>query len=109
VATMLIRLAIAICASIQLVSACDCIRLSVKDAKRGSRIVFRGTVVAMHESAQRFPVATFKVVRVWKGNVSETFEMFAFQEVSGSHGWRSDSRAWDSPKAERIKIARDPR
>jgi hypothetical protein len=79
-AAMLMRLIIVLCASIQLAAACDCIRLPVKDARRGAEIVFQGTIVAMHESDQHFPVATFKVVRVWKGNLNETFEMPAIQE-----------------------------
>ena len=41
----------------------------------------------MHESAEHFQVATFKVTRVWKGNVGETFEMLAFQERSGCLGF----------------------
>jgi len=54
--------------------------MSVKDARRSSEVVFEGTVVAMHESDPHVPVATFKVARVWKGNINETFEMPAFQD-----------------------------
>ena len=84
---MLIRFVFALWASMALASACDCVKLSAKVAKREAEIVFRGTVVAMHESSDHFPIATFKVVRVWKGDVSETFEMPAMQERSGCLGF----------------------
>jgi hypothetical protein len=61
--------------------------MSVKDAKRAAEIVFQGTVVAIHESDQHFPIATFKVTHVWKGKVTETFEMLAIQEQSSCLGF----------------------
>src|ERR1700735_4831498 len=36
----------------------------------GLRLSRGGPVVAMHESEQHFPVATFKVGRIWRGNLS---------------------------------------
>jgi hypothetical protein len=86
-ATMPIRFVVALWASMALASACDCVKLSAKAAEREAEIVFRGTVVAMHESSDHFPIATFKVVRVWKGDVTETFEMLAMQERSGCLGF----------------------
>ena len=81
------RLMLALWISVQLAAACDCIRLPVKDARRGAEIVFQGTIVATHESDQHDPVATFKVVRVWKGNLNETFQMTAFHEAMGCIGF----------------------
>ena len=84
---MLFRFTIVLWASIGVGLACDCVRLPVKEAKRGADIVFRGTVVAMRGSETHQPVATFKVVRVWKGDVTEIFEMPAIQEVHGCLGF----------------------
>jgi hypothetical protein len=74
-------------ASIGAAFACDCVQVPVKNAKRGADIVFRGTVVAMRGSETHEPVATFKVVRVWKGEVTELFEMPAIQEVYSCLGF----------------------
>jgi hypothetical protein len=85
--TKTMRFLIALWATAGLVSACDCARLPVKDARLAAEIIFRGTVVNIHESPEHFPVATFKVTRVWKGNVSRTFEMLAFREDAGCIGF----------------------
>jgi len=85
----MIRLVIAFGVSLGLASACDCVRRSVKDAKRYSEVIFQGTIVEIHESSDgyHFPVATFKVTRVWKGHVGETCEMLSIQETIGCIGF----------------------
>jgi hypothetical protein len=84
---MLIRLVFALGVSIQRGTACDCIRLPVKVARRGAEIIFEGTVAAVRPSDRHERVATFKVARVWKGNVSEIFEMIAIQEEGSCYGF----------------------
>jgi hypothetical protein len=84
---MFFRFVIVLWGSIGLGFACDCLRLPVKDAERGADIVFRGTIIALRGTETHNPVATFKVVRVWKGNVKETFEMPASQESYGCLGF----------------------
>jgi hypothetical protein len=54
---------------------------------RGADIVFRGTVVALHNPDGRTPTAVFKVSRVWKGKVTESFEMTAYKEGHGCIGF----------------------
>ena len=70
---MLTRLLLAICISAA-AYACTEVWLPLKQAKRNSEFVFRGTL-----TAQTFPegreILAFHVTRVWKGRVPETFEI----------------------------------
>jgi hypothetical protein len=60
----------------------------VNEAKKLAAVVFRGTITALRnsDSGERFVV--FRVTRVWKGNVSEIFEMPAFEETTACLGFR---------------------
>jgi hypothetical protein len=77
---MLTRIVFSLCCVAAVASACDCIHLPVQQAKREADIVFQGTVVALHNFDGRTPTAVFKVSRVWKGKITETFEMLAFND-----------------------------
>jgi hypothetical protein len=66
------------CAS--LAQACECIEPSIKNAKRHSDIVFRGTITDMRDTGRGYKTVVFRVVRVWKGQVTTTFEMPAFAD-----------------------------
>lgn len=72
--------------SMGLCYGCDCIRLPVKNAKREADIVFLGTITSVRNSGNT-PRAVFKVTRVWKGNVTDSFEMPALQEVYSCLGF----------------------
>jgi hypothetical protein len=52
-----------------------------------SEIVFRGTVTSFLDSGSGYRIAVFRVSRVWKGKVKETFEMPALQEISACMGF----------------------
>jgi hypothetical protein len=81
------RLTLVFWVSAGLVSACDCLTISPKAAKHEADIVFRGTVTALHDTGKGYPIAVFRVSRVSKGNVPETFEMPALQEDSWCLGF----------------------
>ena len=67
--------------------ACDCVELPAKVAKASAEIVFRGTVTSLRDSGKGYPMAVFRVARVWKGNVPETYEMAARKELFGCIGF----------------------
>ena len=78
--------------------ACDCVEPSVQAKKDYADVIFRGTIVALRDAkaATDFPsgwvrdtkkVAVFRVTRVWKGDVGETFEMPAVEEVAACMGF----------------------
>jgi hypothetical protein len=59
-------------------------------------VIFRGTIIALHDSpvdhsSPQFrdtkKIAVFRVSRVWKGEVGETFEMPAVEETSMCTGF----------------------
>ena len=77
---MLSRLAILIAMSSGFAAACDCETPSVSSAKRHADVVFRGTITQFRDSGKGWRIAVFKVTRVWKGDVQETFEMPAIEE-----------------------------
>jgi hypothetical protein len=49
---------------------CDCVVLSVQDTKKSAEVVFRGTIMDIRDGE-----VTFRVERVWKGNLGRTFKM----------------------------------
>jgi hypothetical protein len=80
--------------------ACDCIEPSVQSKKEAAEVIFRGTIIALRDAAAATDlpsgwvhdtkkVAVFRVSRVWKGDVGETFEMPAVEETAACTGfWR---------------------
>jgi hypothetical protein len=76
---MLLRTVLGLIFASGLACACDCIELPARQAKRGSEIVFRGTITSFHDSGHGYPIAVFQVNRVWKGRLTERFEMPAAQ------------------------------
>ena len=61
---------------------CDCVGLSVNEAKKAAEVVFRGTIIDV--SAGK---VIFRVDRVWKGNVRPTFDMPEFIEGAACLGF----------------------
>ena len=61
---------------------CDCVGLSVNEAKKAAEVVFRGTIIDV--SAGK---VIFRVDRVWKGNVRPTLDMPEFIEGAACLGF----------------------
>src|SRR5579862_8808806 len=57
-------------------------------SRQRAGVVFRGTVSEFRYSPSGEQLAVFRVSRVWKGPVTETFEMLAIQSDSDSFGFR---------------------
>ena|ERR1700722_1052479 len=79
---MLTRLLLALCILAAATYACEDIELPLKQARRGSEFVFRGTLTAQTFTEGR-EVLAFHVTRVWKGRVAETFEIPVNALISG--------------------------
>ena len=80
-AVILFRLASLLLLATSFGCACDCIKASAEDAKRGAEVVFRGTVVAFRDSTNphiAFRMVVFRVNRVWKGLVRDEIETVAW-------------------------------
>src|ERR1700733_3417657 len=71
---MLSRLLLTLYISAAATYACSDVELPLKQAKRGSEFVFRGTITAQTFTDGREFLA-FHVTRVWKGRVAETLEI----------------------------------
>src|SRR5580698_416047 len=56
--------------NVSVASACSCVTLPLSQEKRGSEVVFRGTIAEIRQGTVYFRVET-----VWKGNLGRTFEM----------------------------------
>lgn len=84
---MLLRLIFVILAAVGVARACSCAEETVKQAKRQAEIVFRGTITAFKDSGGGARVAVFRVSRVWKGKVTERFEMPAFETQAACIGF----------------------
>jgi hypothetical protein len=68
--------------------ACECVDIGTRKAKAGSEVTFRGTVRELRVSADGYPLVVFLVSRVWKGTVTERFEM-RFVESDSCLGFRA--------------------
>lgn len=89
---MRVKFAIVFLVLVEVAQACSCRPVSAKEALGNADLVFRGTIVEIH-SAQTDPLTTvlqhpprrvvFRVTRVWKGVVGETFEMPAIEKTGG--------------------------
>ena len=78
--------------------ACDCTEPSVEAKRSHAELIFRGTIIELRDASQTantYSVLTryikktvvFRVSRVWKGNVGQTFEMPAVEETSACIGF----------------------
>lgn len=72
--------------------ACSCPRASVEEAKSRADIVFAGTVedVTYVDAGQQWEprvLVRFKVARVWKGEIAESFTMHTNVEASSCSGF----------------------
>ena len=61
---------------------CECVPLSLNEAKARAEVVFRGTIIDI-----RGGNLSFRVDRVWKGTVGHTFDMPDFPETSACIGF----------------------
>ena len=86
---MFVQLVSALGLTVALVHACDCIDVGAKQSKRGADIVFRETVAALRDSAEGDCAVVFRVDRVWKGEVTETFEMLWLESDYACFGFPS--------------------
>jgi len=84
---MLLRLALALSLSVSLVHACDCIDVGAGESKRGADIVFRGTVTGFRDSVKGDRLVVFRVNRVWKGTIKQSFEMLALESGHACFGF----------------------
>ena len=82
--------------SVPFAYACGCIEGSVRAKKDYSDVIFRGTIIELRDSTidhssplfeDTKKIAVFRVSRVWKGDVGETFEMPAVKETSACTGF----------------------
>jgi hypothetical protein len=76
--------------------ACDCSEPSVRDKREDADIIFRGTIVELRDSTKPLPssffqdekkTVVFRVSRVWKGQVGQSFEMPGITETSACIGF----------------------
>jgi hypothetical protein len=92
------RLVVALVFSVGIGYACGCSSITVEEAKERADVVFRGTITALRDSEHDLgylsamahdtrKIAVFRVSRVWKGEVGETFEMPALEETSACVGF----------------------
>ena len=95
---MLLRLCFTITLVANITYACGCIEPSVGAKKEYADVIFRATIIALRDAkaATDLPsglvrdtekVAVFRVSRVWKGDVGETFEMPAVEETAACIGF----------------------
>jgi hypothetical protein len=73
---------------VDIAQACSCIPITAAEASRRADVVFRGTIVDIHDVCIEPPqlwkrVAIFRVSRVWKGVVGDSFEMPAIENPGG--------------------------
>ena len=68
--------------------ACDCFEPRVQSKRDHADLIFRGTIVELRDSSTPAGIKTvvFRVSRVWKGNVGQTFEMPGIEETSACIG-----------------------
>ncbi len=76
---------------------CTCTTKNPQDARENADVVFRGTIIALRESAEPSPIpvgdqdpkkfVVFSVRRVWKGDIGPTFEMPALEQTTPCIGF----------------------
>jgi len=109
---MILRLLIAVMLLGGAAQACSCRPIDVRKAVADADVVFRGTVIDIHDAKRdvltdilqpRKHIVVFRVNRVWKGDIGETFAISA-QEVApitqiraaaNCMGWWDDAAVGD--------------
>ena len=98
--SVLLRLCFTVTLAVGIAHACGCTEASVQAKKERADVIFRGTIIALRDAKgttdlpsgwvhDTQKVAVFRVSRVWKGDVGETFEMPAVEETTACTGfWR---------------------
>ena len=84
---MFLRIACTLAFAVDILQACDCIDLGVRKSRQSADVVFRGTVSGFRDYAKGDRLAVFRVSRVWKGPVTETFEMLAIESGYACFGF----------------------
>lgn len=69
--------------------ACECRTPGFQDAQRRADLIFRGKITGFRVTGTGTQ-AVFAVERIWKGDVSRTFEMPAHKETIGCAGFWPD-------------------
>ena len=98
---MLLRVSALLLVTVGLCAACDCREPNVAFKRDHADIIFRGTIVELRESSKPSAVSAgwgrdlgktvvFRVSRVWKGQVGQTFEIPAIEETSMCMGFWPD-------------------
>jgi hypothetical protein len=88
-------------AAMNAVYGCTCSDPTVQDARQHATVVFRGTIVTLRQASSRealpagWPgdtgkIAVFRVGRVWKGKVGQTFEMPALHAMADCWGFSQE-------------------
>ena len=76
-------------------NACSCIPVTVSELKQKADIIFQGTIIDIHNAKRDVitdliqppkRIAVFRVTRIWKGDVGQTFEMPAIEKSAGRCG-----------------------
>lgn len=83
--------------SISVTLGCSCQAPPVEVAKERAEIIFRGSIIKFRPSAKPSElaglgkdtkrIAVFRVERVWKGEVGQSFEMSAVEETAACWGF----------------------
>src|SRR5882757_7107059 len=85
--------------SISSVYGCSCREPTVPQALGRAEVVFRGTIIALRDAGKDYDsgfvryigkTVVFRVDRVWKGEVGQTFEMPGYEETSACIGFWPD-------------------
>ena len=84
---MLLKLMLVVAISSGFACACTCDAPGVSSARRHADVVFRGTITQFRDSGKGWRILVFKVSRVWKGDVHDTFEMPAIEEGAACFGF----------------------
>jgi hypothetical protein len=95
---MYMRLSVLVLLAVVRCYACDCKEPSVQAKRDHADIIFRGTIIELHDSSKPATIAAgfahdsgkvvvFKVTRIWKGHVGETFGMPGIEETSACIGF----------------------
>jgi hypothetical protein len=99
---MIVIMILRLCFTIALVGgiayACRCMDPGVEVKKENADVIFRGRIIELRDSKgatdlspgrvrDTKKVAVFRVSRVWKGDVTETFEMPAVEETAACTGF----------------------
>ncbi len=90
---MILRVSALLVVGARLCAGCNCSEPKVEFKRDHAEVIFRGTIIELRSSSKKFAITAgwgedlgktvvFRVSRVWKGRVGQTFEMPAIEETS---------------------------